>query len=118
MIETGLVIARFVHICAVMALFGLALFPLYGCPVRAGNAPMRLNHWLRASIRCASLVGLLSALTWGWFAMASMTGTIMAIADRDTLLTLLGETSFGQVWVGRLALGALLVALMISRSKH
>ena len=99
MIESGLITARFLHLAAVMPLFGLALFPLYSWPSRASR-PYELTRWLRASIWCAALVGLLSGLSWGWFAVASMTGTISAAADQETLLTVLRDTSFGQVWVG------------------
>ena len=36
MIEAGLILARFVHYAAAMALFGVSLFPLYSYPSRAG----------------------------------------------------------------------------------
>jgi putative copper resistance protein D len=110
LIEAGLVAARALHFAAVTALFGLALFPLYGCP--SGAPPVRVRRWLRTSIRYAALVGLLSALAWAWFAVAGMIGTMTAATDSDTLLTVVRETSFGQVWVGRLALLAALLAFV------
>ena len=115
MIETGLIAARFLHFAAVMALFGLALFPLYGYPA-SGNPPLaRLSRWLRKSLWCAALLALASALAWGWFAIAGMTGSITA-AGTDGLVTVLRETSFGQVWLARLALVAGLLTLMGRRS--
>jgi len=117
LIESGLITARFLHLAAVMSLFGLALFPLYSWPSRASR-PYELTRWLRASIWCATLVGLLSGLSWGWFAVASMTGTISAAADQETLLTVLRDTSFGQVWVARLALIAVLLVLTTRISKE
>ena len=111
MIEAGLIFARFLHFAAVMALFGLALFPLY-----SGNPPLaRLSRWLCASLWCSALLALASALAWGWFTIAAMTGDMMG-AGADSLLTVLRETSFGQVWVARLALLAGLLTLMRRRS--
>ena len=118
MIEAGLVAARFLHFAAVTALFGLALFPLYNRPSRTSVPPVEVTRWLRASIRGATVLGLLSALAWAWFAIAGMTGTMMAAADADSLFTVLRETSFGQVWVGRFALGAVLFALIMRRSNE
>src|SRR5262249_1201470 len=63
-------------------------------------------------------LGLMSALAWGWFAIAGMTGAMMAAADPENLLTVLRETSFGQVWVARLALGGVLLALTMRRSSE
>jgi putative copper resistance protein D len=115
LIEAGLIAARFLHFAAVMALFGLALFPLYGYPA-SGNPPLaRVNRWLRKSLWCAAFLALASGLAWGWFAIAAMNGSITA-ADADGLVTVLRETSFGQVWLARLALFAGLLTLMGRRS--
>src|SRR5262245_30822424 len=96
-----------------MALFGLALFPLY-----SGNPPLaRLSRWLCASLWCSALLALASAMAWGWFTIAAMTGNMMG-AGADSLLTVLRETSFGQVWVARLALVAGLLTLMRRRSNE
>src|SRR5262249_19886944 len=101
---------------AVMALFGLALFPLYSRPSRTSVLPARVSRWLRRSMRCATLFGLLSALAWAWFAVAGMTGMMIAAADADNLFTVLRETSFGMVWVARLALGVVLLLPVMRRS--
>ena len=87
MIEAGLITAHFLHIAAVMALFGLALFPLYSLPSRTSVWSAGVGRFLRASMRCAALLGLLSALGWGWFTVAGMTGTMMAAADACSLFT-------------------------------
>src|SRR5215831_6663330 len=99
-----------------MALFGLALFPVYQRPTGADGPPARVNAWRRISIFCAALLGLVSAFAWGWFAIAGMTGAMMAAADPENLLTVLHETSFGQIWVARLALGGVLLALVMGYS--
>jgi putative copper resistance protein D len=44
-----------------------------------------------------------------------MAGTLGAAGDRDTLLFVLGETDFGRVWLVRLALFIVLLALMMGR---
>src|SRR5215813_7559185 len=75
----------------------------------------RLRRWLCTSLWCAALLALASALAWGWFTIAAMTGTMTA-AGADSLLMVLRETSFGQVWVARLALLAGLLTLMRRRS--
>jgi len=110
--ETGLIAARFFHFAAVMALFGLALFPLYSYPGRAGELPARLGRWLNVSLRLAVLLAIASGLTWGLLTVANMAGTLSAAADRDTLLFVLGETDFGRVWAARLVLSAALVLMM------
>src|SRR5262245_11467210 len=98
-----------------MGLFGLGLFPLYSYPA-SGHPPLaRLSRWLRTSIWCLAFLALASALAWGWFTIVAMTGT-MPVAGADSLVTVLRETSFGQVWVARLALVAGLLALMRRRS--
>jgi copper resistance protein D len=113
--ETGLVAVRFLHFATVMALFGLAVFPLYNYPGRAGELPARFSQWLSVWLRLAVLLALASALSWGLLTVANMAGTPGAVADRDTLLFVLGETDFGRVWAFRLALFAALVVLMLGR---
>src|SRR5262249_54574072 len=76
LIEAGLIAARFLHFGAAMALFGLALFPVYGCPSGSGAPSALVRRWLLTSVRCAALLGLLSALAWAWFTIAGMTGTM------------------------------------------
>ena len=49
MIEAGLIAARFLHVAAAMALFGLALFPFYSLPSRTNAWPAGVGRWLRAS---------------------------------------------------------------------
>jgi putative copper resistance protein D len=113
--ETGLIAARFLHFAAVMALFGLALFPLYSYPGRPGELPARLGRWLSVSLRLAVLLAVASALVWGLLTVANMAGTLSTAADRDALLFVLRDTDFGRVWAARLLLAAALFALLIGR---
>ena len=116
MIEVGLITARFMHFAAVLALFGLALFPLYAYRPSVGGSRARLGGWLNAWLWGAALLGLLSALGWGWFTIVNMVGSASAAADPDNLLTVLRDTSFGQVWVARLILVVALLAFTTGRS--
>jgi putative copper resistance protein D len=110
MIEAGLVASRFLHFATVMALFGLALFPLYAYPSRVGKAPARLSRWLRVMLRMATPLALLSGIAWGLFTVANMTGALSAAVDPDTLWSVFRETGFGQVWMARLVLIVALLA--------
>jgi copper resistance protein D len=110
LIEAGLITARFLHLAAVMALFGLALFPIYSWPSRVSRPP-GVRRWLRPWMWWAASLGLLTLLAWGWFAIVGMTGTITAAADPDALLTVMRDTIFGPVWVARLVVVAVLLVL-------
>jgi len=110
LIEAGLVAARSLHFAAVLALFGLALFPLYSYPGR--EPPPRLGHWLRNAMCWAATLALLSNLAWGLFTVANMVGALNGVANRDTLLSIGLDTSFGQIWIARLALVVTLLALL------
>ena len=113
--ETGLIAARFLHLATVMALLGLALFPLYTYPSRARELPARLGQWLSVSLPLTALLAFASGLAWGLLTIANMAGTLSAVADSDTLLFVLGETNFGRVWAFRLVLLAALLVLMLGR---
>jgi putative copper resistance protein D len=119
LIEAGLVTARFLHFAAVTALFGLALFPLYSFPSRGDKPSASVSDCLRNALLWAAVLALLSNLLWGLFTVANMVGTLNAVADPDTLLAVGLETSFGQVWVARLALTVMLLALLVGpRQRH
>jgi len=118
LIEAGLVAARFLQFAAVTALFGLALFPLYSYPSRLRERPAGLGRWLLKALRWAAALALLSNLLWGLFTVANMAGTLEAVADRDTLLSIVLETGFGQVWAARFAVAVMLVALLAGRSRN
>jgi putative copper resistance protein D len=115
LIEAGLVAARILQFAAVTVLFGLALFPLYSYPSGVSERPAELSRSLRNAMRWAAALALLSNLLWGLFIVANMAGTLNAVADRDTLLSIALETSFGQVWVARLALTVMLLVLLVGR---
>jgi putative copper resistance protein D len=109
-----LIIARLVHFAAVMFLFGASLFPLYAGLSKGVGAP--LERWLCNTLLFAALAAFLSALAW-WDALAVSMGEGWAEAlNAETLKAVLFDTEFGQVWIWRLAVSALLIfALLIAR---
>jgi putative copper resistance protein D len=115
MVEAGQVAARFLHYVSVLSLFGLALFPIYAYPSRAGAPPAWVCGWLPRMMFVALVTGLLSAAAWGLLTAANMTGTLSEAADWDALRSLFLETGFGQVWAVRLGLFAALLVLWYSR---
>jgi putative copper resistance protein D len=115
LIEVGLVAARILQFAAVTALFGLALFPRYSYPSGVSDRPAILSRWLRNALCWAAALALLSNLLWGSFTVANMAGTLYAVADRDTLLSIVLETGFGQVWVARFAIAVMLLVLLAGR---
>ena len=112
MIEAGLILARFVHYAAAMALFGVSLFPHYSYPSRAGPQPARLSLWMQTVLLAAAGTALVSAILWLAFATANMAGDLSAAIDADALWSVIGDTAFGHVWILRLALSSTLILLV------
>lgn len=108
MLEAGLILSRFLHYASTTFLFGAALYPLYSFTTAAPDTLVRaLKPWLVAS----ALISLASLLGWFLFSTAIMAGDAIAMFDSSVLLTVIKTMSFGKLWVGRLALSALLVML-------
>lgn len=111
MLEAGLIGSRSLHYAAVLILFGVAFFPLYAYPDRAGQRSIRSDSWLRRSSLWAALIALLSSLPWLAFTTANMAGTLSAAADWESLRSVVRDTAFGHAWLVRLALVSLTVGL-------
>jgi putative copper resistance protein D len=110
-LEAGLVSFRFLHYAALMTLFGVSLFPLYAYPSHVGDPPARLDRWLQVTLTTATFVALLSGIFWLLFTVANMTDTLSGAFEWNELWSVLSETRFGQVWVARLAVIALLLGV-------
>ena len=105
MIEpAGLIACRFVHISAVLILFGAALYPVYS---RDPAAP-----W-RKGLAALTIVAVISGL--GWFALtaAAMSGVSVNALDRATLMAVLTQTDFGPLWVVRMAVLAVMAGFCL-----
>ena len=122
MLEAGLIVARFLHYTAGMALFGLALFTLYAYPSRADVQPARLSNWIAPAIFKLAIATFITAMFWLAVVIANMAGSASAVIDPDAVRSVLLDTSFGKVWAVRLLLAALLVGLTgfsyVSSQRH
>jgi putative copper resistance protein D len=116
MLEAGLVLSRFLHYAAVLTLFGAALFPLYAYPTRADGSSARVLPWLRGVLLAAALLALISGILWFLFTAANMAGDLSGAADRDTLALVVTETGFGGIWLARLVLATVILAVLVVRT--
>src|SRR5215207_9946377 len=99
--QAALVLARWIYYGAVMTLFGSSLFPLYALAGR-DPVPALLPRTVNLALALVALVA-----TAGW--LLGFAATLVGPEDwADTLKAILFESSFGAVWVVRLA-GALLL---------
>ena len=112
MLEAGLILSRFLHYSSALVLFGLTLFPLYAHAGRGALSVPRPDPWLHRSTLWVALVTLLSCVPWLAFTAANMAGDMSASLDWQTLGPVLRDTAFGHVWVARVALALLVVALV------
>ncbi len=112
--EGALAAIRFLHFAAVFILFGSIAFRtlIAAGEVRTLVAP-RLARWERAAIWIAAA----SAVVWLLLAAAEAGDGLAHAADPAMLGMFLTGTHFGHVWILRLALLALLVAVSLGARK-
>jgi putative copper resistance protein D len=115
MIEAGLIVARFLHYVAVTALAGASLFPLYAYPCSGGRQLIALTRRIQTVLFIAANVALVSGILWLVFTVANMSGTLDGVLDREMLFTVLGDTSFGNVWLVRLVLSIMMIVVIWNR---
>ena len=119
MSEFGIAV-RAVHYAAVMLLFGGSAFllgvarPVYrdatGAALQEAN---ELNRWLLRVQSWSLAVALVSGLLWFGVEASTMSGLgLDAVLDRQTLGTVLNETSFGGVWMVRFGVAIMLSAVL------
>lgn len=113
MLEAGLIVSRFLHYSAVLVLFGLTLFPLYAHSDRVTFSAARSDPWSHRFVLWAAVVALLSSLPWLLLTSANMAGDMNAGLAWEALGAVLGDTTFGYVWLARNALALLIVGLMV-----
>lgn len=110
MIEVGLIIGRFLHYLATTALAGLSLFPLYAY---AGAEPNVLGRWRQRWLLWTALAALFSGLCWFVFVAANMSGSMIDLADAETVWAVVHDTGFGMVWTLRMLLAVVIVGLTL-----
>ena len=104
----ALIICRFVQFGAAMLLFGISSF--FGLLVPRGLRDA-MQTQQRRSILALSVIGLVTAIAWLCLE-AGLAGDGWAdTLNPGTLAAILADTNFGQVWVGRLVLGVLLLGV-------
>lgn len=103
--DSGLVLARFVALAAMMSLSGLPLYLL-----SAGQA--RLGTTMRLALAGLGLVAALASAWWAAASVAAMAAMPLGALDRATLLAVLEATPMGMVLLVRLAAIALALACL------
>src|SRR6266852_4914974 len=112
MIDLGLVVARLLHYAAVTTLAGVSFFPLYAY---ADAEPIGLLRWRQGVLLAAAVAALLSGIAWFVFSVATMSGTLADVTDREVLRTVLNETAFGRVWMARMLLAVIVLGVISIR---
>jgi copper resistance protein D len=107
-----LVIVRWLHLWSLAALFGAALFAIYGEPrgARASGEGLLLHgkaSWLAAA-------ALISGVGWVALALLDATEDLGSLVSASVWRSYLIETGFGRVWTLRL-LGLLALFLCVRR---
>jgi putative copper resistance protein D len=101
--------ARFAHFTAAALLFGLAAFPFYAGA--SGPDPRRFKRALTLAAVAVLATGAIELLAMA----ANMGGSPASALDPEVLSAAVTDTDFGKVWLARLVLAALLVALRTRR---
>jgi copper resistance protein D len=115
-IALGLIVSRFIHYLALSVLFGAAFFPLYGMK-RSPWHDYPFLSWLHPVLLIAAIAALLSGLSWLAFATAGMSGSLAGAMDSESLSIVIGGTSFGRLWLVRLALAAVVTVLLLAKKQ-
>jgi putative copper resistance protein D len=103
---TALALCRFAHFMAAMLAFGASAYLWLYAP---DNLRRALSPAIRRLTIGASLVAFVSAIVWLPLEAASMADDWSAATDPDMVAAVLTDTSFGNVWILRLALAAAFV---------
>jgi copper resistance protein D len=115
-----LVLTRAIHFGAVLWLFGEFVFFLavVGPALRsisqdASTSSREARRRLVCVAGCCVAIAIASAIAWLLLEAAGMSGMPLAIAlNRQTLETIVRETLFGRIWLCRIAISLLLIAVL------
>lgn len=112
MIGFGLVVARLLQDAATVTLFGASLFSLYAY---AGLEPADWQRFRMQLLLWSTIVAMLSGLLWFAFSVANMSGSLSDLGDAEVVWAVVRDTSFGIVWMQRMALVGVLIFLIAAR---
>ncbi len=101
--DSGLVLARFAALAALLAVAGV---PLYCLSARQAL----LGEPARRALAILAILAMLASLWWALASVAAMAAMPISALDRETVLAVLGATPTGMVLAVRLGAGALLLA--------
>ena len=113
---TMLVVIRAIHYAAVAQLAGGVAFAMLVVPARFGSrdlSPVFLQRF-RILIRGSAVLALLSWLLWLVPVAAEMAGVSILATRGEVLMRVMAATEFGHVWLLRVVLLMLVLALMVS----
>lgn len=106
--DTALALCRALHFASAMLLFGASAFRAVRPPVLAA-AEVQWHPLFVA----ASLTALATAVLWFLLVAANMADAPAAMADPQTLRLVLLHTGFGALWIWRLVITVVLVAVSL-----
>jgi putative copper resistance protein D len=108
--QNALILCRFLHFAALLLLFGTLLFRgwLFR-PLLLNADTASLDKRLNTLLRWLAPLSLVSALLWLMLTTGNMLGTWHDSIDPQSLVLVLSNTFFGQVWNVHLLLNVLLV---------
>jgi putative copper resistance protein D len=115
MIDTLVILARFLHYAATTALFGVSLFPLYAY---VASAPELLGRWRTGLLLVTAVAAVLSGLFWFVFSAENMAGSLSDLADIEILWAVVRDTGFGVVWTARMFLVVVIVSVIAAHPFH
>ncbi len=112
----GLLASGVGQYAAVMVLFGSSLFALYaGVSSQASEnsaADRRMQHWLARLFCVSALLATIFAFGTLLAVASRMSGDLVDALHRETLLSVLFRTHFGEVWQAQAVLSLLLAAVL------
>jgi putative copper resistance protein D len=122
---TALALVRALHVGSMVGLvgaLGFALLVLRASPLQAGPGRELMERSDARLLRTASwcwLVGLASSLAWlVLYTGVAAGGGLASALDPDALTRVLARTSFGRVWLVRMAVLALAGGLLLLRGRE
>ncbi|RNJ48147.1 CopD family protein [Methylocystis hirsuta] len=113
-----LVAARLLQFLAATILFGTSLFPFYALPPGVSDETGQVAQLSRGALVLAALAASVSALAWVAVSIIDLADDPGAIFDAETMSQYFFETSFGKIWLLRLALVfALMAVALVARRR-
>jgi copper resistance protein D len=110
MLTAAAIALRFFHFASLLVVFGAALFRL---SVGRDLGVAAFDTWLWRLLVTAAATALLSGATLLIVVAVRFVGTLSSALSVDGLTTVVTQTEFGQIWVWRLALLAVLVIFIV-----